>query len=60
MKNYKIGDVLIRRDGKGIRVIASEEDRMFFLAAIYAGGTVRALPHFKNMVHGNFYKKLDV
>ena len=59
MKNYKVGDVLIRKDG-GIRVISHAEDRVFFLAAILDDGTVRALPHFKNMVHGNFYKKLDV
>lgn len=59
MKNYRIGDVLIRDDG-GIRVIASEEDKIFFLAAILDDGRVGSLPHFKNMVMSDHYKKVEI
>lgn len=60
MKKYKIGDVLLRMDGEGIRVIAGEEGRIFFLSTICADGNVNLFPHFKNMVYGNLYKKLEV
>lgn len=60
MKKYRIGDVLLRRDGKGIRVVTSEEGMAFFLASICADGTVNELPLFKNMMFGNLYKKLEV
>lgn len=59
MNKYRIGDVLIRSAG-GIRVIVSEEDKIFFLAAILDNGTVGLLPHFKSMVQSNLYKKLEV
>lgn len=60
MKKYKIGDVLIRRDGEGIRVVSREKGRIVRLARICVDGSVNEFPHLKNTVDGNFYKKLDV
>lgn len=61
MKKYRIGDVLIRSDGEGIRVITRETERIFLLAAIRDDNIVREYPHTKSMVlRSNFYKKVEV
>lgn len=64
MKKYKIGDVLIRTDGGGIRVIESditgEYGEIFFLSTICDDGDIHLFPHFKQNVYGSLYKKLEI
>jgi hypothetical protein len=59
MSKYKVGDVLMNNAGR-IRVIASEAKNVFFLAGIDFNGNVRKLPHFKNHVLSNFYKRVVI
>lgn len=63
MKNYRIGDILIRRDGL-VSVITREKERLFYLSWLYDYGSgieMRTLPRMKSVVQSNkFYEKLDV
>lgn len=60
MNNYKVGDVLIRTDGRGIHVIESDEGKLFFLSTIYNDGDIHLFPQFKWTVYGDLYKKLEI